>query len=152
MGIFDFLKKKEPEAKEPERKPARIPDPSEIVELDDARFYFAKAEDDTDERYVLDINLPENTVKVDVPQDDDGLFIKRIYLREEEGKIIGLQGDDVIFEVGKRSKAYKEMLPFARHSCSVALRIRESAYGKYYWARMKFLIVTVDEEGKPKLK
>ena len=142
MGLFS-RKKKEP-APEPapvEARTPRVPDPNEIVELGGFKFYFAKPEDETDQRWTQDVNMTTKMVKVDVPEGDEGLYLKRVYLYEDGGKILGKQGDDVVFEVTKRSKAYNEMLPFVRQRAGVSIYNRDGDYGRYYNVRLKFPIV-----------
>lgn len=86
----------------------------------------------------VNVNLTEKNVKV--PLDQDGrIFVKGLYLWEEEGLIKGLNGDKVIFEITKRSKAYNELLPHARKKtkhCEITQR--DGAYGKYYYAKLVF--------------
>ena len=78
------------------------------------------------------VNLTEKNVKVDVP-DDGHLYVKNVYLWEEDGTVKGLVGEDVIFEATKRSKAYKELEPFFRKkSKAISLDRRTGGYGDYY--------------------
>lgn len=79
------------------------------------------------------VNLTAKNVKVAVPKDE--LYVAGVYLWEEDGLIRALKGDDVIFEVSKRSKAYKELEPFARTKLKhVVLYKRNGDYGEYYRA------------------
>ena len=80
------------------------------------------------------VNLTEKMVKVDVDP-EHGTMVKGVYIWEddEKGTIRGLIGEDVIFEVGKRSKAYGELKKLARTKTEyVNFRQRESDYGVYY--------------------
>ena len=81
-------------------------------------------------------NLTANNVKVGVPE--DGLRVKDVYLWEDEKTIRGMKGNDVIFEVSSRSKAYKELLPRVRRKVNISIREREGDYGKYYRMRVDF--------------
>ena len=106
MGLFDGLKKKAKEA----------PDPEVVVEK-------------TEREYV---NLTEKNVKAEIPEDGH-LYVRDVYIWEEAGTVKGLVGDDVIFEVTSRSKAYKTLEPFFRRkSKAIALDRRTGDYGDYY--------------------
>lgn len=106
MGLLDKIK----------QKVAREPEPEVTVKW-------------TVREYV---NLTEKNVKVKVPEDGH-LYVKGVYLWEEDGAVKGLVGDDVIFEVTKRSKAYKELEPyFRRKSKAIVLDRRTGDYGDYY--------------------
>ena len=78
------------------------------------------------------VNLTEKNIKAEVPADGH-LYVRDVYLWEEDGTVKGLVGDDVIFEVTKRSKTYKELEPFFRRkSKAIALDRRTGSYGDYY--------------------
>ena len=161
MGIFDKLKGKSASPVEAEPEPVtidvkvpRVPDPSELIETTEgAKVYFPKEGDEPNWTINETFNLTEKMVKVDVPfrirvegvpleAGKDYYTEKDIYLWEEDGLIRAMKGQKVIFEVTKRSKAYKEMLKYARRKAS-RLSIWEEVgdYGKYYRARLHFDIV-----------
>ena len=95
----------------------------------------------------IDANLTENAVKVSVPDDEEGLLIKNVYLWQEDDTIKGLQGDKVVFEVSKRSKAYKDLEPVARKKTSyITLKKKKGDYGIYYRLRAK-VEMTREEAG-----
>lgn len=152
MGLFDIFKSKK-QTSEPETQAAkpetqavetpRVPDPSEIVEMGGYKFYFAKPEDKTTQGYSINVNMTEKMVKVDVPEGEEGLYISGVYLWEDEGKILGKQGENIVFEVSKRSKAYEEILPFARQKGAITIYNRTGDYGRYYRVHLRFKIVIV---------
>ena len=77
------------------------------------------------------VNLTEKMVKADVP--DDGLYVPGVYLWSEDNLIKGMKGNDIIFEVTNRSKAYKELEQYARTKLdSIKLIKKEGDYGPYY--------------------
>lgn len=153
MGIFS--RKKGKEAPEPapkaELKPKkRVPDPEELIDADVFKVFLPKEGDEPDTEIYQSVNLTEKMVKIDVPyrerredaRPEEGLdyvALQNVYLWEEEGLIRGMQGDDVVFEVTKRSKSYGELLPYVRHKAKrVSIWQETSSYGKYYRARLWF--------------
>lgn len=88
------------------------------------------------------VNLTEKNVKAKV---DDEAYIEGVYLWEDDKAIKGMQGENVIFEVTSRSKAYGELKPFARRKLKhITLYKRQGDYGDYY--RMGFAIELDREE------
>lgn len=93
------------------------------------------------------VNLTENSVKIDVPDGEEGTLVKGVYLWEEDGIIRGLKGDQTIFEVNKRSKAYKELEPLTRKKTQyIVLKKAQSDYGIYYRLTVK-MEMTREEAG-----
>ncbi len=141
MGLFDGLKKKAAEA---------VADPvtkSAEQELDSVEVKWHWPEEgyagDT-VRIVQRVNLTEKNVKVEVPE-ENGLYVKGVYLWEEDGKVRALDGDDVIFEVTKRSKSYRELEEFFRHrTANITIYKRTGDYGDYYRANLKFDVLLDD--------
>ena len=142
MGLFDGLKKKAADpVPEPTAKPAEIPD----QEPEAIKWHWPeKGYSGETVRIVQKVNLTEKNVKVDVPE-EDGLFIKGCYLWEEDGTVRALDGDDVIFEVTKRSKAYKELEEYFRHrAANITIYKRTGEYGTFYRANLKFDVLLDD--------
>ena len=142
MGLFDGLKKK---ASDP--VPEATVEPVGKPDLDTVMVKWHWPEKDSNEETVVIadyVNLTEKNVKVEVPE-EEGLYVKGVYLWEEDGLIRGLNGDDVIFEVTKRSKAYRELEQYLRHRAkSVTLYKRTGDYGPYYRTLIKFDVVRDD--------
>ena len=140
MGLLDGLKKKAAEvAPETKAIPEAEYEPAEIK-------WHRPEEDKTDglTRIVQPVNMTDKNVKVDVP-DDEGLYVSGVYLWEEDGMVRGLKGDEVIFEVTKRSKAYKELEPYFKHkSAGTTIYKRHGDYGDYYRVLVKFDVVLDD--------
>ena len=91
-----------------------------------------------DDSYELRVNLTEKSIKVESPENQEkyGGGLKLI----DDGKAIKmLQYDTVLFEVGNRSKAYKEVKPYVPYGVYlVVLARRKGDYGYYYNVRMLF--------------
>lgn len=139
MGLFDSIKKK---AADPAPEKPASPEPAEF-EREVISWHWPEADEDV-VRIVQSVNMTEKNVKVDVP-DEKGAHFSGVYLWEEDGKVRGLKGDDVIFEVTKRSKAYKELEPYFRHkSAGTTLYKRHGDYGDYYKVLVKFDVVRDD--------
>lgn len=72
-------------------------------------------------------------------REDGSAYYSGVRISENDGKIVGSQGKTVIFEVTKRSKAYKEIEPFkGRIAHDVVLYETNGDYGKYYKMRIRF--------------
>lgn len=88
------------------------------------------------------VNLTAKNVKIAI---DDETYVEKVYLWEDDKTIKGMQGENVIFEVTSRSKAYGELKPFARRKLKhITLYKRQGDYGDYY--RMGFAIELDREE------
>lgn len=136
MGLLDGLKKKAPEVTpDPIAEPAAKPD----QEPDAFKWHWPdKGYSGETVRIVQRVNLTEKNVKVEVPE-ENGYFVKGGYLWEEDGTVRALDGDDVIFEVTKRSKAYKELEEYFRHrAANITIYKRTGEYGVFYRANLKF--------------
>ena len=117
MGLFDFRKKKAPD---PEPAPAYEPKPTDTVGV------------------TTTANLTEKAVKIEVADDDEGTLVKGVYIWEDEGVIRGLKGEEIIFEVTKRSKAYQELEHLARKKAAyIVLKKCHGDYGVYYRLKVK---------------
>ena len=166
MGLFDFMKKKAPDPvqevkpkkkpkpkNEPKKteKPKRVPDPEELIVVDDkVLMYLPKPGDEPDAQIYEKVNLTEKAVLIDVPHRDregveyleegiDFLKFEDVDLWEQDGVIRGLYEGEVLFEISKRSKAYKELLRYVgRKAKKFTIWEESSAYGKYYQARLWF--------------
>lgn len=108
------------------------------------RYRYATPEDTTNLYWTVNVNLTPKMVRTAVPDTEKGVEIKNVYLWDEEKSIKGLVGDDVIFEVGNRSKAFKELSEYTRHKWNVRITERQGDYGIYYWVRLEALIVKMD--------
>ena len=142
MGLFDGLKKKAAApVPDPIVEPAAKPD----QDPEDLKWHWPEKGYSGDTvRIVQRVNLTEKNMRVDVPE-DNGLFIKGVYLWEEDGTVRALDGDDVIFEVTKRSKAYKELEDYFRHrAANITIYKRTGEYGIYYRANLKFDVLLDD--------
>lgn len=142
MGLFDGLKKKAAApVPDPIVEPAAKPD----QDSEDLKWHWPEKGYSGDTiRIVQRVNLTEKNVKVEVPG-EEGLYIKGAYLWEEDGTVRALDGDDVIFEVTKRSKAYKELENYFRHrAANITIYERTGDYGKFYRANLKFDVVRDD--------
>lgn len=96
--------------------------------------------------YSFEVNLTEKNVKVEVP-DDEKLYIKGGYIWEDEKLIKVVVGDDVIFEVTPRSKAFGKIKPYARRKLErVTLKKYQGDYGIFYVANLK-IEMTREEAG-----
>ena len=142
MGLFDGLKKKAAETV-PEQKADPAPKPE--IEPAELKWHWPEKGYTCDTvRIVQGVNLTEKNVKVEVP-DENGLYVKGAYLWEEDGKVRALDGDDVIFEVTKRSKAYRELEDYFRHrTANITIYKRTGDYGDYYRANLKFDVLLDD--------
>lgn len=113
MGILDKLLKREaPQEQEPKYKYTEVPGVD------------------------LWVNLTEKNVKAKI---GDIAFteFKDCYIWEEEKLLKGIQGDKVVFEITSRSKAYKELQPYARQKAEAVRINRETGdYGDYYRAHI----------------
>lgn len=96
------------------------------------------------------VNLTEKSVKVKVPDDEEGEMIRGVYLWQDEGVIRGLLGEKVIFEIGKRSKAYDELQPFVRKKSNyVLLKKCHGDYGVYYQLKVSVRVTREEAGMKP---
>lgn len=79
------------------------------------------------------MNLTVKNVKVEVSDDTEGLYVPGVYIWEDDKLIRGLNGNEVLFEVGPRSKAFGQLQKYARSNVKhIQLRKREGEYGPYY--------------------
>lgn len=115
-----------------------------IVEQNGKRYRFADPDETASTFWVVDVNMTPKMINVPVPDTDSGLEVNSVYLWEEEKSIKGLVGDDVIFEAGSRSKAFKELLEYARCKPNVTITEKQGDYGTYYWVRLRFPVVLAD--------
>ncbi len=136
MGLFDKFKKAMTEPigearkkEEPAEKPAWEPKPTDLLNV------------------TTTANISEKSVKIEVPDDNDGVTIESVYFWEDEGVIRGLKGDEVIFEVTKRSNAFDDLRKFARKKVKSVILIKcDGDYGTYYRLKVKWEI-TREEAG-----
>ena len=129
MGLFDKFKKAMTEPIGEARKPETVPEEPRTVGLN------------------VTTNLSEKSVKIDVPDGEEGTLVKGVYLWEDENEIRGMKGDDVIFVVNKRSKAFGELAKVVRKKSDyIVLKKCTGDYGPYYRLRVK-TEVTREEAG-----
>lgn len=121
MGLFDKFKKAMTEPIGAARKePEREPEPKALYNA------------------TTTVNIPERSVKIEVPDDNEGATIDGVYFWEGEGVMRGLKGDEVIFEVTKRSKAFDDLQKLARKKVkSVTLLKCSGDYGPYYRLKIR---------------
>lgn len=117
MGLFDKFKKAmtEPigQARKKDTTPAWEPKPTDLMNV------------------TTSVNIPGRSVKIDVPDDNDGATIEGVYFWEDDGVIRGLKGDEVIFEVTKRCNAFDDLRKFARKKVKSVILIKcDGDYGK----------------------
>lgn len=122
MGLFDAFKKK---------KETTVPD---VVVINNTEY----VEDERfKNRYFSEINLTEKNVKVEFDEDEK-LFKGTCYLQSMNGNIQACVEGKLIFEVSKRSKAYKELEPFIdRNVWYIVLTKKHGDYGLWYRALIK---------------
>lgn len=133
MGLFDKFKKAmtEPigQARKKDATPAWEPKPTDLMNV------------------TTSVNIPGRSVKIDVPDDNDGATIEGVYFWEDDGVIRGLKGDEVIFEVTKRCNAFDDLRKFARKKVKSVILIKcDGDYGTYYRLKVKWEI-TREEAG-----
>ena len=123
MGLFDIFKKKE--------ALAEVTAVNITPVAEDKRF---------ENCYFQEINLTEKNVKIDFDEEEK-LVKGTCYLQTAHGNIQLYEEDNLIFEVGKRGKAYKELEPFiGRNVWYVVLKKRHGDFGMYYRATIKHKI------------
>ena len=98
------------------------------------------------DRYFQEVNLTEKNVKIAVEGDKE-VVKGTCYLQSANGNIQMYETDRLIFEVGKRSKAYKELEPFVGQNVwYVVLEKRDGDYGVYYRATIKHKLSKAEAE------
>ena len=137
MGLF---KKREGQAKtEVNKKPSK---PVEIRTAGTLSFYFPEEDSGEGIYYSVIVNLTQRAVKVYVPH--SGLPVKGGYLELSDDLIRLIDVDTVIFEITPKSKAFKELEPYANSKTEqVYFQRKESEHGQYYKAEVRFIIVPV---------
>ena len=89
------------------------------------------------DRFYQEVNLTEKNVKVEF-EEDEKLIKGTCYLQTANGKIQMYETDNLIFEVTKRSKTFKELEPFINQNVwYVVLKKQQGDYGPYYRALIK---------------
>lgn len=120
MGLFDVFRRKE--------TPPAVTAENITPVVEDERFK---------NRFYQDVNLTEKNVKVEFDEDEK-LIKGTCYLQAAHNNIQMYQEGNLIFEVSKRSKAYKELEPFVGQNVwYVVLKKRKGDYGLYYQAMIK---------------
>jgi len=129
MGLFGNLFNKKP------IEEAEVKNITPVVE--DERFK---------DRYFQEVNLTEKNVKIEFDEDEK-LIKGTCYLQSVDGKIQMYETADLIFEVTKRSKAYKELEPFVNQNVwYVVLKKQQGDYGLYYRATIKHKLSKTEAE------
>lgn len=116
MGIFSKKKAEQAVPAEPEKAPTI---------------------EHTTEEEIVWINLTENMLRVDL--DGDSVVVDRAEIKESGDRIRVVHGGIIIAEIGKRGKAYKEILPHVgRTARRISITAKTGEYGDYYRMRLKF--------------
>ena len=130
MGLFDFMKKPKPN-KAVEDATVKMLDP------DNLSFHFPKSEDEETMQWSFFVNISEKQMR---PLDDDMFY--NVQLKKNGDKITATKGNETIFEVDKRSKAYKEIEPYTGHKAHfITIKQKEGQYGTFYRVRLVFRVV-----------
>lgn len=145
MGLFDKFKKEQPKAAPVQPAPPKPKvEPDKYFEKGGYKFHFPVDESEKTAGWTVSVSLNDKNLKMAVADQE---YVKNVYLWHEENLIRGLEGDKVIFEVTNRSKAYAELLPYARRKAKgVTITKREGAHGTFYSVSVKFEIV-IDDSG-----
>lgn len=150
MSLLGLFKKNET-PKEPEHKNEgsnqtthKTIKPDRYYETGGYKFHFPVDDSEKTNGWTVAVNLSKNNVKVKV---DDSEVIGNVYLWHEEGIVRGLRGDETIFEITNRSKAYEEIIPYIKRKAkNVTITKRTGDYGEYYRVSIKFEVV-IDDQG-----
>lgn len=98
----------------------------------------ADPEPTADNSYELWINIPEKSVKVELTGNMQE-FKDDLRLEQVGNSIKMMQGNKVLYEVGNRAKAYKELelyVPYGIYRATVAKH--KGDYGYYYRSKILF--------------
>ena len=91
----------------------------------------------TTEEEIVWVNLTENMLRVEL--DGDSASVDRAEIKESGDRIRVVHGGIIIAEIGKRGKAYKEILPHVgRTARRISITAKAGEYGDYYRMRLKF--------------
>lgn len=142
MGIKEMMKKRKQKAAEQKEYEQAMDGLAKVLALDpNGTFHFPESEDEETVEWSIGVNLTEKAVKAIVPE-ETGLNLKDVDLKEEDGHIIAEKNGRVVFDVTKRSKAYKELEEVTGHRAkSMYIYGREGDYGLYYRTKLYFLVV-----------
>lgn len=146
MGIKEMMKRRKQKAAEQKEYEQTMDELAEkfrkMSQLDpNGTFHFPESEDEETVEWSIGVNLTEKAVKTIVPE-ETGLNLKDVDLKEEDGHIIAEKNGRVLFDVTKRSKAYKELEEVTGHRAkSVYIYGQQGDYGLYYRAKLYFLVV-----------
>lgn len=130
MGLFDFRKKPKPDT---QAESATI----ETLQVDNMKFHFPASDDEPALQWSMFVNMSEKQLNA-----DDGELIKNVRLKADGNRITGTKGNRTVFDIDKRSKAFKELEPFAGNTAeAVSIKKKDGQYGTFYKVRITFRIV-----------